>query len=65
MSASDREASRQRTAAPMGGEEQEDLPPAKYQDVEGGPVSAAEGREEQLRIENWMKLAPHLREDGK
>ena len=24
-----------------------------------------EGREEQLRIENWMKLAPHLREDGK
>jgi NADH-quinone oxidoreductase subunit B len=22
-----------------------------------------EGREEQLRIENWMKLAPHLRED--
>jgi len=24
-----------------------------------------EGREEQLRIENWMKLQPHLREDGK
>jgi NADH-quinone oxidoreductase subunit B len=21
-----------------------------------------EGREEQLRIENWMKLQPHLRE---
>ena len=24
-----------------------------------------EGREEQLRIENWMKLQPHLREGGK
>jgi NADH-quinone oxidoreductase subunit B len=24
-----------------------------------------EGREEQLRIENWMKLQPHLRESGK
>src|SRR3954464_14634628 len=24
-----------------------------------------EGREEQLRIENWMKLQPHLREDAK
>ena len=24
-----------------------------------------EGREEQLRIENWMKLQPHLRKDGK
>ncbi|MCY1137366.1 NADH-quinone oxidoreductase subunit B [Actinoplanes sp. Pm04-4] len=24
-----------------------------------------EGREEQLRIENWMKLQPHLREEGK
>jgi NADH-quinone oxidoreductase subunit B len=24
-----------------------------------------EGREEQLRIENWMKLHPHLREEGK
>ena len=24
--------------------------------------AAAEGREEQLRIENWMKLQPHLRE---
>jgi len=24
-----------------------------------------EGREEQLRIENWMKLQPHLRKVGK
>ena len=24
-----------------------------------------EGREEQLRIENWMKLQPHMREDHK
>ena len=24
-----------------------------------------EGREEQLRIENWMKLQPHLRQEGK
>jgi NADH-quinone oxidoreductase subunit B len=24
-----------------------------------------EGREEQLRIENWMKLQPHLREAHK
>jgi NADH-quinone oxidoreductase subunit B len=24
-----------------------------------------EGREEQLRIENWMKLQPHLRKGGK
>jgi len=23
------------------------------------------GDEEQLRIENWMKLQPHLREGGK
>jgi hypothetical protein len=49
MSATDREASLRRTAAPTGGEEQEDLPPAKYQDVEGGPVSAAEGLAEQRR----------------
>ena len=28
-------------------------------------VGDQEGREEQLRIENWMKLQPHLREGGK
>ena len=56
MSATERQTRQQehrhqvdRTAGPLGGEEQEDLPPAKYRDPRASTIDPVAAREEQVR----------------